>query len=161
MTTEMNPPDENPNETPNVKQMRETLERQSDELVELREFRRDTLMKEAGLDPNQGVGKALAKDIERGDYAGDWTTEALQTYAAEEYGWAEEADTGDEEATSENEAKRSLVTEGQKQLDEVQAAGSPPNVEDPASRAAAAEADGDWMAQIREGTTVTVEQMNI
>lgn len=147
-------------ETENVKQMRENMERQATELTELRGFKRGVLMKDAALDPSTGIGKAVAKDIERGDYEGEMTATALQEYAKSEYAWelgaAVETTTVQE---AEAAAVAEVVTEGTEKLAEVQTAGGPPGVEDSADRANAAGLEKDWAKQILEGTTVTFEGM--
>ena len=155
MTTQ---PIEQEEETANVKQMRETLERQSAEIEVLRADQRENLMEKAGFDPTTGIGKAVAKDISRGEYEGEMTAEALQEYAKQEYTWVAEAASETTE-TEETAAVAKVVAEGTKQVEQVQNAGSPPTVEDPADRAETAEADQDWTKQIMEGTTVTVEGM--
>lgn len=151
-------PIENVDETPNAKQMRETIERQSAELSDLRGFKRDALMDGAGFDPLTGVGKAIAKDIERGEYEGDLTAAGLQDYAKDEYSWEPgEASPDTDDAEAEAEAARSLVSKGAEELDEVRNAGSPPDTEDAADRANAAGAEENWSKQILEGTSVTFE----
>lgn len=145
-------------ETPNVKQMRETIERQSAELEDLRGYRRENLMEKAGFDPTTGIGKAVAKDVSRGDYEGEMTAEGLQEYAKSEYAWTPDA-TPETTAEEQTAAVAQVVAEGAEKLEQVQNAGSPPTVDSPADRANAADADQDWTKQIMEGTTVTVEGM--
>ena len=146
-------------ETANVKQMRENMERQAEELTDLRGFKRGVLMKDAALDPSSGIGKAVAKDIERGDYEGEMTAQALQEYAKEEYAWVAEEAPSITEAEAEAAALAAVVTDGAEKLTEVQSAGAPPSTETPADRANAAGVEGDWQKQILEGTTVTVAEI--
>lgn len=117
-------------------------------------------MKDAALDPSTGVGKAVAKDIERGEYEGEMTATALQEYAKSEYAWEPGVATAAATAAeAEAAAVAAVVTEGTEKLEEVQQAGGPPSVEDPADRANAAGLEENWAKQILEGTTVTFEAM--
>ena len=73
-------------QTPNVRQMRETIERQAAELAELKQFRQDTIINQSGI--TGPALKAVLKDIDRGDYQNGWTVEDIQSYASDEYDWS-------------------------------------------------------------------------
>ena len=105
---------------------RETIARQkaeSDakdvELAKLRAEKRDRVLAEAGLSPI--ALKAVQKDIERGDYEGEMTPEAVQGYAQTEYDWQPEG-AGDPPPVDENTQRR---IESQQARDDVHASSAP------------------------------------
>lgn len=94
-------------ETPSAdgpKELRDALKRKTEEAAGYR----GTLMKgaydELGLNPETGLGKAIAKE-----YEGDPTADALGEYAKNEYGY--------EVAEAPENTKAPAITEGQKQTD--------------------------------------------
>ena len=88
MTTEINDVEEAPAEETHEeatesgpKQLRDALKRSQEENAELREILMQDAWAKVGLDPTQGLGKAIAKE-----YKGKPTAEALAEYAETEYG---------------------------------------------------------------------------
>lgn len=75
----------------------------------------------AGLNPEQGIGKSIVKDIHRGDYDGEITPTALAAYASAEYG--EEIEVTEDPTPDETDEAKDLA-ETQGQIDEIQTAGS-------------------------------------
>ena len=69
------------NEDKNWKAMREENKSLKDKLEVFEAKAKVTVFKEAGLDTTQGIGKAISQV-----YTGDLNVEAIQTFAAEEYG---------------------------------------------------------------------------
>lgn len=73
--------------------LRDHVDRLENELKEEREaasliLKENVAFKVAatGLNPEQGIGKSIVKDIQRGDYEGEITPTALAAYASDEYG---------------------------------------------------------------------------
>ena len=69
-----------------IKQMRERIKELEGVEKEYKSVQMDTAIKDAGFDPSSGQGKAL-KDL----YKGDLEVDAIKAFAAEQYGWGEEA----------------------------------------------------------------------
>ncbi len=114
------------------KGLRAQLERQVADNAKLRTQLLDRSYKELGLDPTKLVGKAIAEK-----YDGDPTTEALATFAKDEYGY-------EPPAPEEQHPQAQQIALAQASLDQVgQTAGSvvPPTQQD---QLAKAEAEGDW-----------------
>ena len=76
-------------------------------------------VKDAGLNPETGIGKSIVKDINRGDYDGEITPSALAAYASSEYGTTVEVN--DDPAPVEREPDNDL-SEDQAKVDEIQTA---------------------------------------
>lgn len=70
-----------------------------------------------GLNPEQGIGKSIVKDINRGDYDGEITPSALAAYAASEYG--ENIEVNEDPLPAEPEPDNDL-SKSQEQIDEIQ-----------------------------------------
>lgn len=83
MTVEVEAPIEDTNETGDQgpKQLREALKRSQDEAAEYRAELMESAWEKIGLNPEVGLGKAIAKE-----YKGKPTEAALAEYAASEYG---------------------------------------------------------------------------
>ena len=64
------------------KQLRDALKREQEKSAKYRAQLMAQAYKEVGLNPEQGLGKAIAKEFD-----GEPTAEALATYAREEYGY--------------------------------------------------------------------------
>jgi uncharacterized membrane protein YkoI len=122
---------ENPDVGP--AQLRAALKRERTENAGLRAKEMAGVYKEIHLDPNNGLGKAIAKEFD-----GDMTAEALAAYAKEEYGYdVPEAPTNPQTET---------ITTEQGRLDAAsQGAGSVPIAPTQAGAIAEAEAAGDWV----------------
>ena len=86
-----------------IKQMRERIKELEGVEKEYKTVQMDTAIKDAGFDPSSGQGKAL-KDL----YKGDLDVDAIKAFAAEQYGWGEEAP-----AVQEQEAQKSSVVTSQ------------------------------------------------
>ena len=76
----------------------------------------------AGLNPEQGIGKSIVKDINRGDYEGEITPTALKAYAFEEYN--ETVEVSDEQPDPVEPEPDNDLAADQAQVDELQTAGS-------------------------------------
>ena len=76
----------------------------------------------AGLNPKQGIGKSIVKDIKRGDYEGEITPTALAAYAAEEYN--EKIEVSEEDPPPAERETDNDLSKDQAQVDELQTAGS-------------------------------------
>lgn len=96
MTTEAQTPapDEAPESTPEPEvtssqspaELRAYAERQAAENKRLRKELMTERLGQVGLDHETGVGKAIYKDMEKGDYSGELTVDAIRGYAEAEYG---------------------------------------------------------------------------
>ena len=117
-----------------IKQMRERIKELEGVEKEFKSVQQDKVIQDAGFDPASGQGKAL-KDL----YKGDLEVDAIKAFAAEQYGWGEEAP-----AVQEQEAQKARVVTSQDSLDAVAQASvpvEPANVNDQISQAMQ---DGDW-----------------
>ena len=117
-----------------IKNMRERIKELEGVEKEFKSVQQDKVIQEAGFDPSSGQGKAL-KDL----YKGDLEVDAIKAFAAEQYGWGEEAP-----AVQEQEAQKARVVTSQDSLDAVAQASvpvEPANVNDQISQAMQ---DGDW-----------------
>ncbi len=75
----------------------------------------------AGLNPEQGIGKAIVKDINSGDFEGEITPTALAAYAAEEYG--EKIEVSEDPPPAEPEPDNDL-SKSQEEIDQIQTVAS-------------------------------------
>ena len=117
-----------------IKQMRERIKELEGVEKEFKSVQQDKVIQDAGFDPASGQGKAL-KDL----YKGDLEVDAIKAFAAEQYGWGEDAP-----AVQEQEAQKARVVTSQDSLDAVAQASvpvEPANVNDQISQAMQ---DGDW-----------------
>ena len=117
-----------------IKNMRERIKELEGVEKEYKSVQQDKVIQDAGFDPASGQGKAL-KDL----YKGDLEVDAIKAFAAEQYGWGEEAP-----AVQEQEAQKARVVTSQDSLDAVAQASvpvEPANVNDQISQAMQ---DGDW-----------------
>jgi len=117
-----------------IKQMRERIKELEGVEKEFKSVQQDKVIQEAGFDPSSGQGKAL-KDL----YKGDLEVDAIKAFAAEQYGWGEEAP-----AVQEQEAQKSRVVTSQDSLDAVAQASVPVEPADVNDQIAQAQQDGDW-----------------
>ena len=117
-----------------IKQMRERIKELEGVEKEYKTVQMDTAIKDAGFDPSSGQGKAL-KDL----YKGDLEVDAIKAFAAEQYGWGEEAP-----AVQEQEAQKARVITSQDSLDAVAQASVPVEPADVNDQIAQAMQDGDW-----------------
>ena len=117
-----------------IKQMRERIKELEGVEKEYKSVQQDKVIQEAGFDPASGQGKAL-KDL----YKGDLEVDAIKAFAAEQYGWGEEAP-----AVQEQEAQKSRVVTSQDSLDAVAQASVPVEPANVNDQIAQAMQDGDW-----------------
>ena len=117
-----------------IKQMRERIKELEGVEKEFKSVQQDKVIQEAGFDPSSGQGKAL-KDL----YKGDLEVDAIKAFAAEQYGWGEEAP-----AVQEQEAQKSRVVTSQDSLDAVAQASVPVEPADVNDQISQAMQDGDW-----------------
>ena len=117
-----------------IKNMRERIKELEGVEKEYKSVQMDTAIKDAGFDPASGQGKAL-KDL----YKGDLEADAIKAFAAEQYGWGEEAP-----AVQEQEAQKARVVTSQDSLDAVAQASVPVEPADVNDQIAQAMQDGDW-----------------
>mgnify|MGYP001457395546 FL=1 len=117
-----------------IKQMRERIKELEGVEKEFKSVQQDKVIQEAGFDPSSGQGKAL-KDL----YKGDLEADAIKAFAAEQYGWGEDAP-----AVQEQEAQKARVVTSQDSLDTVMEASVPVEPADMNDQIAIAMQDGDW-----------------
>ena len=117
-----------------IKQMRERIKELEGVEKEYKSVQQDKVIQEAGFDPASGQGKAL-KDL----YKGDLEVDAIKAFAAEQYGWGEEAP-----AVQEQEAQKARVVTSQDSLDAVAQASVPVEPADVNDQISQAMQDGDW-----------------
>ena len=117
-----------------IKQMRERIKELEGVEKEFKSVQQDKVIQEAGFDPSSGQGKAL-KDL----YKGDLEVDAIKAFAAEQYGWGEEAP-----AVQEQEAQKARVVTSQDSLDAVAQASVPVEPADVNDQISQAMQDGDW-----------------
>ena len=117
-----------------IKQMRERIKELEGVEKEFKSVQQDKVIQEAGFDPSSGQGKAL-KDL----YKGDLEVNAIKAFAAEQYGWGDEAP-----AVQEQEAQKARVVTSQDSLDAVAQASVPVEPADVNDQIAQAQQDGDW-----------------
>ena len=117
-----------------IKQMRERIKELEGVEKEFKSVQQDKVIQDAGFDPASGQGKAL-KDL----YKGDLEVDAIKAFAAEQYGWGEEAP-----AVQEQEAQKARVITSQESLDAVAQASVPVEPADVNDQISQAMQDGDW-----------------
>ena len=117
-----------------IKQMRERIKELEGVEKEFKSVQQDKVIQDAGFDPSSGQGKAL-KDL----YKGDLEVDAIKAFAAEQYGWGDEAP-----AVQEQEAQKARVVTSQDSLDAVTQASVPVEPADVNDQIAQAMQDGDW-----------------
>ena len=117
-----------------IKQMRERIKELEGVEKEFKSVQQDKVIQDAGFDPSSGQGKAL-KDL----YKGDLEVDAIKAFAAEQYGWGDEAP-----AVQEQEAQKARVVTSQDSLDAVAQASVPVEPADVNDQIAQAMQDGDW-----------------
>ena len=117
-----------------IKQMRERIKELEGVEKEFKSVQQDKVIQDPGFDPASGQGKAL-KDL----YKGDLEVDAIKAFAAEQYGWGEEAP-----AVQEQEAQKSRVVTSQDSLDAVAQASVPVEPADVNDQISQAMQDGDW-----------------
>jgi hypothetical protein len=117
-----------------IKQMRERIKELEGVEKEFKSVQQDKVIQDAGFDPASGQGKAL-KDL----YKGDLEVDAIKAFAAEQYGWGEEAP-----AVQEQEAQKARVVTSQDSLDAVAQASVPVEPADVNDQISQAMQDGDW-----------------
>jgi hypothetical protein len=138
MTTEMidneaTPVEEEPHDVAGgPKELRDALKRTQQENAELREILMEDAWAKVGLNPKEGLGKAIAKE-----YKGKPTAEALAQYAAEEYAW-------NVPEAPENEIQPQ-VEQGTQLQERVQSESQPMIPNAPEETRRKAEAEGDWV----------------
>ena len=117
-----------------MKQMRERIKELEGVEKEFKSVQQDKVIQDAGFDPASGQGKAL-KDL----YKGDLEVDAIKAFAAEQYGWGEDAP-----AVQEQEAQKARVVTSQDSLDAVAQASVPVEPADVNDQISQAMQDGDW-----------------
>lgn len=138
-TTEVNEdttdaPEEVVTEASGPKQLREALKRSQEEASGYRTQLMSSAYQEVGLNPNEGLGKAIAKE-----YDGEPTSAALAEYAKTEYKY-------ESEVTPENE-KSTQIAAGQTVLDKVDAVSIHTTPKTEMEELAKAQSDGDLTKQ--------------
>jgi len=136
MENEDNTVEETQEDNNAIKQMRERIKELEGVEKEFKSVQQDKVIQDAGFDPSSGQGKAL-KDL----YKGDLEVDAIKAFAAEQYGWGEEAP-----AVQEQEAQKARVVTSQESLDAVAQASVPVEPADVNDQIAQAQQDGDWQA---------------
>jgi hypothetical protein len=134
MENEDNTVEETQEDNNAIKQMRERIKELEGVEKEFKSVQQDKVIQDAGFDPSSGQGKAL-KDL----YKGDLEVDAIKAFAAEQYGWGEEAP-----AVQEQEAQKARVVTSQESLDAVAQASVPVEPADVNDQIAQAMQDGDW-----------------
>jgi hypothetical protein len=104
-------------------ELRAYADRQREENERLRRQLMEDRLGSIGLNKEAGVGKAIFKDLEKGDYEGELTIDAIRSYAATEYG---------HEAKDESQNRAAEVTDRANALDSAQVPQTPP--QDPNDR---------------------------
>ena len=94
----------------NWKEMREKLETYEGIIAEFEAKERQSVFKQAGLDPSKGVGKAVDMMFE-----GDLTVDNLKQYATEEFG----VEFGQQDRIQDN-VKQSQLEQSQNRLENIQ-----------------------------------------
>jgi len=117
-----------------IKNMRERIKELEGVEKEYKSVQQDKVIQDAGFDPASGQGKAL-KDL----YKGDLEVDAIKAFAAEQYGWGDEAP-----AVQEQEAQKARVVTSQDSLDAVAQASVPVEPADVNDQISQAMQDGDW-----------------
>ncbi len=117
-----------------IKHMRERIKELEGVEKEYKSVQQDKVIQDAGFDPASGQGKAL-KDL----YKGDLEVDAIKAFAAEQYGWGEDAP-----AVQEQEAQKARVVTSQDSLDAVAQASVPVEPADVNDQISQAMQDGDW-----------------
>ena len=134
MENEDNTVEETQEDNNAIKQMRERIKELEGVEKEFKSVQQDKVIQDAGFDPSSGQGKAL-KDL----YKGDLEVDAIKAFAAEQYGWGDEAP-----AVQEQEAQKARVVTSQDSLDAVAQASVPVEPADVNDQIAQAMQDGDW-----------------
>ena len=134
MENEDNTVEETQEDNNAIKQMRERIKELEGVEKEFKSVQQDKVIQDAGFDPSSGQGKAL-KDL----YKGDLEVDAIKAFAAEQYGWGDEAP-----AVQEQEAQKARVVTSQDSLDAVTQASVPVEPADVNDQIAQAQQDGDW-----------------
>jgi len=134
MENEDNTVEETQEDNNAIKQMRERIKELEGVEKEFKSVQQDKVIQDAGFDPSSGQGKAL-KDL----YKGDLEVDAIKAFAAEQYGWGDEAP-----AVQEQEAQKARVVTSQDSLDAVTQASVPVEPADVNDQIAQAMQDGDW-----------------
>ena len=134
MNEEENTVEETQDDNTAIKQMRDRIKELEGVEKEYKSVKMDKVVQDAGFDPASGQGKAL-KDL----YKGDLEVDAIKAFAAEQYGWGDEAP-----AVQEQEAQKARVVTSQDSLDTVIEASVPVEQVDVNDQIAQAQQDGDW-----------------
>lgn len=127
-------PEEVVTEASGPKQLREALKRSQEEASGYRTQLMTSAYQDVGLNPETGLGKAIAKE-----YDGEPTAEALATYAKAEYGHVSEV-------APENEKSAQIIA-GQTVLDKVDAVSIHTTPKTEMEELHKAQADGDLTKQ--------------
>lgn len=125
MTDETNDTTPPENETPNAKRMRERLEALESENAALNARVKLSAFKEAGLDPEKGIGKAVYRT-----YEGDVDPENIRQFATTEYDWSPDT---------------SGVSDAARRMQAIGNMGSGEEARNRIEQADAAAKDGDWV----------------
>jgi len=113
-------------ESPNVKRMREQIEALQQERDALMARTKLSAFKEAGLDPEKGIGKAVYRT-----YDGEVDPEAISQFAQTEYDWTPAENVG--------------VSEAQQRMTAIGSVGSAPPPQNRMQEADEAASSGDWI----------------
>ena len=129
------------NETTNVteteaegngpKELREALKRANEEAAKFRSIVMKDVYAKAGLDPEKGLGKAIAKE-----YKGEPDVDSLLAYATEEYGY--------EAPNAPENPAQPQIQQGTQAAEAVQQITQSVVPDAPAEAQRKAEAEGDW-----------------
>jgi hypothetical protein len=115
------------------KQLRDALKREQERNKELRTLVMAGAYADLGLDPEVGLGKAIAKE-----YKGDASTEALAEYAQAEYGYTK--------PVGQEHPQGATIVQEQARLDAISVAAESIAPVSEGEALAKAEAEGDWEA---------------
>lgn len=113
-------------ESPNVKRMREQMEALQEEKNALMARVKLSAFKEAGLDPEKGIGKAVYRT-----YEGEVDPEQIRQFAEQEYDWSPQSN--------------ARLPEGQQRMTALSQVGSPEEAQTRMQQAREAEQQGDWI----------------
>jgi hypothetical protein len=113
-------------ESPNVRQLRELVTSQKEQITKLSGVARQAAFKEAGIDPSTGLGKAIYRT-----YDGEIDPAQVVAFAQSEYDWKPE------EAPAVSDASRRIETVGNQGQSEV--------VANRMAQADEAASKGDWL----------------
>jgi len=132
--------DDQTGESPNVKRMREQIDALKAENEALSARTKLSAFKEAGLDPEKGIGKAVYRT-----YDGEISPDSIATFARDEYDWQPQAPG---------------VSESQQRMTALGSVGSAPPPRNRMQEAEKASSEGDWTesARLKDAELLAITQ---